>query len=329
MKKYILFIALFVCFTLSGQRAFQHKTTNGNITNSYMTTLSDTAIDGKSYAVIIIMPIKKTGERNNDCTKNYGVWYSVAEKKWKIFTEDKTRMPTGLTFNVLASSANPNYFSFTTTQEDITAHGFHHGSVFSHPTTNGKEDALILVTHNGGKGGTPIHDNNSLMVSYHNGAKKWSLAHHDYMAYYVGLTDSEQSFMRPDMTYNVMVVNTNVCSKFNNVVGFDNANAFLHTVDACTTNANTSTIGNFATFLEDPKANNTPTAMVFATPNWGWGTGANCGKTSGPNNESPICVHYGDPGNNFFKDNKWSILNVRTNALPHGMKFNVLVINSK
>ncbi len=328
MKKQIIFLLLFACSVLKGQTAFQHTTTSGNITDNYMTTLTNPTIDGISDAVIIIMPnrnVNNTVERNDAYSKNYGVWFNG--KQWKIFTEDRSAMPVGLVFNVLACAKKElNSFSYQVTQADIAAHGFQHGAVINNSLTYGKDNAIVLVTHNGGKGTAPMLDNNSLIVSHSN--EKWNIAHQNYMAYWLGLTASQQSFMKAGDTYNVIAVDAKACSKFNMIQGFTNANAFLYTVDACSPSGNI--VGGFTSYIDDAKCNNTPTAMVFATPNWGWSAGLDCGKSSGPYNESPICVQYGFPGGSFFSPtHKWYIVNTKGNALPNGMKFNVFVINSK
>ena len=150
MKKQIIFLLLFACSVLKGQTAFTHTTNNSNISNGYMTIIEHLNWIGLSSDIIIIT-LNRVPSRNDDYTKNYGVWYDQSVQKWKIFTEDRTAMSTGLTFNVLVMPTGQNAFTIKADASGIQNHRFQHGTLFNMPATNNKKDAIILVTHNGGK----------------------------------------------------------------------------------------------------------------------------------------------------------------------------------
>lgn len=312
MKKQIIFLLLFACSVLKGQTAFPHTTNSSNINNGYMTTIEHPNWIGLSSDIIIIT-LNRVPSRNDDYTKNYGVWYDQSVQKWKIFTEDGITMSTGLTFNVLVMPIGQNAFTIKADTLSIRNHGFNHGTLFNNPATNNNKDAILLVTHNGGTGNKPILNNNSLIVDYSEAHNQWGIAHNGYMAYFVGLTNSVNSLMKP----NVFDSHT---SYSYNVVYFE-ANSpytFIHTVETCkSTQSNNQFF--FTTFLNNPKASGS-NKLIFATPNWG---------ISGRYNESPICVQYGTPQDGFIKEGCWSIINANTNALPQGLKFNVAVFYSK
>lgn len=329
MKNYIVVVLLLACSMLQAQDAFPHTTSASNIVNVYMTTLSHKDLDNHPDAIVLITPnrnFNNTPERNDNYKNNYGVWYNPSINRWVIFTENKTAMPLNMTFNVLvAPSGNQNYVSYTVTSQDRQQYGFNHGALFSSPASDKKEDAIIIVTHNGGKGKVPMSNDNSLIVSYSDAYGKWGIAHNGYLAYFVGLTKSEQSIMKDGTTFNIMVVDAKACTTDNPILGFSNASAILHTVDACKGN---NIVGGFSTTIDNVKSNNSKTAMVFVTPNWGWGVGNACGDhTQGPYNESPVCVQYGYAGNGWFKENKWAIVNAFANPLAQGTKFNVVIVN--
>jgi hypothetical protein len=330
MKNYVLCSLLLVCSMLQAQDAFQHTTVAGNLSNVYMSTLSHKDLDNRPDAIVLITPVRgfnNTPERNDHYKNNYGVWYNPVLSKWVIFTENKTPMPLNMTFNVLvAPSGKPNYFSYTVTAKDREQHGFNHGALFSNPASDKNEDAIVIVTHNGGKGKVPMTNDNSLIVSYKDALGKWGIGHNGYLANFVGLTKSEQSFMKDGTMFNIMVVDAKSCSIDNPIVGLSNASAILHTADACKIY---NIVGGFSTTIDNVKSNDTKTAMVFVTPNWGWGGNLNaCGDhTHGPYNESPVCVQYGYAGNGWFKENRWAIVNALANPLAQGTKFNVVIVN--
>jgi hypothetical protein len=248
-------------------------------------------------------------------------------QKWVIFTQDTSAMTQDMTFNVLvAPRNNSNYFTHKATPQSRLEGGFNHSTAIDNPLTNGKTNAILMITQNGGTGSKPFLNNNSLLISY---SGKWIISHNSYLAYYIGLSASEQSFMKDNMMFNVMVVDAQACNRNNLVAGFSDAAAFIHTADACT-NHNIGA-SNFSTYFDHAKANNNLNSVVFITPNWGWSSNivrACSEQTIGPYNESPVCVQYGRTGNGgWFAEGKWSIQNGAATILAQGTKFNVVIIN--
>lgn len=331
MKNHLLIITLLSTHLLNAQAIFQHTTTASNISNRYMTTLTHPLLDNQANAIALITPHRNFGnrnERNNAYSKNYGVWYNAVTQKWVIFTQDSSAMTQDMTFNILvAPPNNSNYFTHKATPQSRLEGGFHHNTAINNPLTNGKTNAILIITHHGGTGSKPFLNNNSVLLSC--GMNRWVIGHNGYLANYIGLSASEQSFMKDDMMFNVMVVDAQACAKDNLVVGFSDAAAFVHTVDACT-NRNIGASG-FSTHFDHAKANNNPNSVVFVTANWGWGSDivhACSEQTGGPYNESPIGVQYGRIGNGgWFAEGKWSILNGAATVLAQGTKFNVVIVN--
>ncbi|MEN9609944.1 MAG: hypothetical protein RLZZ628_758 [Bacteroidota bacterium] len=296
-----------------------------------MTTLTHPLLDNQADAIAFITPQRNFGnriERNDAYSKNYGVWYNATTQKWVIFTQDSSAMTQDMTFNVLvAPRNNSNYFTHKATPQSRLEAGFHHGTAINNPLTNGKTNVILMITQNGGTGTKPFLNNNSFLVAC--GVNRWVIGQNGYQANYLGLSTSQQSFMKDDMMFNVMVVDAQACAKENGVTGFSNATAFVHATDACT-NRNLGGIG-FSTHFDHAKANNNPNSVVFVTPNWGWSTWlipACSEQTAGPYNESPVCVQFGKLSNgNWLAENKWSIINGNATLLAQGTKFNVVIVN--
>lgn len=161
------------------------------------------------------------GTYNNHHT---GVWY-VSNGRWSVYNEDRITMPPTAAFNVL-----------------ITKMGFIHRAIPSnivnnwtlldHPATNGRPDALLIVTANwnpGGIGGT--YNNHALGVWYTEG--RWSIYNQD------------RKPMPVNAAFNVLV----------------SEQTFLHRVSA------SNLVGVNGTGIEHPAARN-PNAVVLVTSNW-------------------------------------------------------------
>jgi len=91
-------------------------------------------------------------------------------------------------------------------------------------------------------------------------------------------------------------------AKFNVMVKSKNdPNAFMH-------QAASNTISGHITTIDHPKTNNNPNAVLFVTQNYA---------TSGPYNNNPIGVYYGN--------GKWKIYNQNKEKMPVNAKFNVFI----
>ena len=129
-----------------------------------------------------------------------------------------------------------------------------HSTIIDYPLTNGKPNAIILVTQNvnpGGVYGAP--DNHPLGVFYD--GSQWRVFNQDSAAMPVG-------------------------AAFNVFVPKASASVFVHT----TTSGNTIYFD--TTEIDNPLTNGNPNAIVVVTPNW------NPGGVGGTNDNHPVGVYY-------------------------------------
>ncbi len=75
------------------KKAFVH-TTNSNNTNGHVTTLNHNLTNGKNQSMVFVT--QRYGKYN---VVPVGVWFNGG--KWKIYNEDRSKMPIGTKFNVL------------------------------------------------------------------------------------------------------------------------------------------------------------------------------------------------------------------------------------
>lgn len=75
------------------KKAFVH-TTNANNTSGHITTLNSSLTNGKTGAMLFVT--QQYGRYN---TAPVGVWYNGG--RWKIYNEDRSKMPIGTKFNVM------------------------------------------------------------------------------------------------------------------------------------------------------------------------------------------------------------------------------------
>ena len=210
MKKLILLAitALLAFQNLFAQAVFRHVTSAANTgvsggTQAHITLLDHPRLNGNPNAIIFILPnynLNGADAAGVDYLQNAGVWYNGS--RWTIFNQNtKAAMPLSMTFNILvAPPGNPNCFTVTATKANITAHGVPNGMQIDHPATNGKTDAMLLVTQNWSR----VYNDASQLVTYANG--KWSISNNGYMAYWRGETTDTRGLMPEGARFNVMVI---------------------------------------------------------------------------------------------------------------------------
>lgn len=84
-------------------QAFQHQGSSGNI-SGHVTTINHPSCNNNPNAVLLVTQNWK-GKYNS---KAIGVWYSTSSKRWTIYNQDRTTMPSGVNFNVLVLSKSGN-----------------------------------------------------------------------------------------------------------------------------------------------------------------------------------------------------------------------------
>ena len=322
MKQHVktLFLGLLLCIgqSLYAQVAFRHVTSAANV-NAHITTLDYPQLNGSPNAMLFILPnynLNGAEATGQDYKQNAGVWYDAGRSRWTIFNQNtKEPMPLGMTFNVMiAPPNNPNCFTFTVTQASIN--GFGNGAVIDHAATNGKTDAMLLVTQN--RAG--VYNDASQILFYN--VSKWAIANNGYDAYWRGETTDTRCLMPVGARFNVMVIEKGV------VPGFPNAQAFQHTATA----ANTIASGNSITFLEQPGVAANPGVTLFATAYWGHSDSERkyASQASGPYNEGPLVARYDHPTDAWnYKNGYWALLNGNGVKMQERAKVFVVAVGAK
>ncbi|MEI6409897.1 MAG: hypothetical protein WCR52_10970 [Bacteroidota bacterium] len=295
----------------SEKMAFRHVATAAN-TSGQTTILDHPKLNGNPKAIIFVMPTYNangaTGAKRY--TQNVAVQYKG--DRWTIVNENgNVAIAPGTTFNVLiAPPNNPNCFTYTTTQASVA--GIPNGTVIDHPATNGKSDAMLLITQNLGS----VFNDVSQVTSYSNG--KWYISNNGFQDYYDGKTKDTRYVMPVGARFNVMVIENNI------VPGFPLATAFMHLVKT----SNTIKTKPSHTFLERADLTNNPNAMLFATAYWGHGDSDRTKgylQHGGPYNEGPLVAWYDHPDDKLhLKDKAWFLYNGNSVPLQEGTKINVV-----
>lgn len=131
---------------------------------------------------------------------------------------------------------------------------------FSHSSTNGDANAIVMVTANWNPGGSSgTYNTPAVGVWYHGPANRWSIFNENKAA------------MPVNAAFNILIPTANIAS-------------FVHTSTAGNTTSNYTHINNALT-------NNNPDALIFITANWNPGGG------SGVYNTSPLGVWYNSADN--------------------------------
>ena len=188
-------------------------------------------------------------------------------------------MPDGAAFNVLIPATGADVFVHTAT----AANSAFNYTVIDHPLTNDNPNAIVFITQNynpGGLGGK--YNDQPIGVKYSSMAQKWAVFNQDTTA-----------DMPVDAAFNVLIPPT----------GTD---VFVHAATADNTSGH-------VTYINHPRINENPNAMVLVTQNW------NPGGVGGTYNDHAIGVYYSGGAK------KWAIFNQDFANMPDGAAFNVSI----
>ncbi|MFN0037262.1 MAG: M12 family metallopeptidase [Saprospiraceae bacterium] len=316
LKPFLLGLLLCICQSLYAQDVFRHVTTEANV-KAHTTTLNHPQLNGNPKAMLFILPnhnLNGAEAAGKDYLQNAGVRYNGS--RWTIFNQNrKEDMPLNITFNVMIAPANdPNCFTFKVTEASLT--GFGNGAWIDHPATNGKTNAMLLVTQNRLK----VYNDASQLTFYSNG--KWGIAQNGYFPYRDGQTTDARCMMPAGARFNVMVIENGA------VPGFPNAQAFMHTANK----DNTPEKGNWITYLEPANLVGNKDVMLFATAYLGHSDSDRTGphQAMGPYNEGPLVAWYDHPDDRWpcWKDNYWSLYNSNSTPMEERAKINVVAVMS-
>jgi hypothetical protein len=228
---------------------FVHTATAGSSAGNY-TTIDNALTNSHPNAIAFTTPNWNPGGVGGTYDNhNIGVWYNSTTSQWAIFNQDIAAIPVNAAFNVLVPNPDTSVFVHKATAANISLHT----TILDYPLTNGKPNAILLVTPNwnpGNVGGT--YDNHPIGVYYTGG--KWRIFNQDFAAI-------------PDG------------ASFNVFVPAAGTGVFVHT-------ASVSNSSFDSTILDNALTNGNPNAIVVVTPNW------NPGGLGGTYNNHPIGVYY-------------------------------------
>lgn len=311
MKQFLFLLLVLTGFYANAQAVFRHVTAASN-TTAHITTLDHPQLNGNPNAMVFVTTNWGTGGVGADYGNNVGVLYNGT--RWTIFNQNiNLAMPAGITFNVMTvPQGTPGVFRHTVTAATKEANGFINGSQISHPSLDGKDGVIVMVT----QCWTGTYNDNPIQIGNRGGCGlggtvKWTIANGSAKA---DGSDYSNFPMPVGASFNIMVIENG------KVPGFSAAKAYTHI-------AKPETIipaGQHITFFDHPELNGKPDAMVFVTPFWGRGTIC----TDGPYILGPTSVWYDHPQDAWkHKEGYWSVYYGRGGTpMPNGAKFNVVVV---
>ncbi len=142
---------------------FTHKATNIS-TSGHVTTIDHPSINNNPKAIIMVTQNWSTTGPYN--ANPIGVYYSGG--KWRIYNQNKVKMPLNARFNVLVNSTNS--FRHTASSKNMQST---HVTKLNHNLCNANPDALIFVTQYW----TSVYNNHPIGVWYSKG--KWTIYNED------------------------------------------------------------------------------------------------------------------------------------------------------
>ncbi len=261
------------------QSAFSHAAGSRNIFYNY--TLLDHSLLNDNPNAIVFVTQKKTMDT---IEHPLGVWYTSYYRRWSIFQQDRLRMKSGSTFHVFVPPPSLRVFVHTATAANSTSNM----TWLDHPMLNNNPNAIVLVTQNwnpGGRGGK--YNNQNIGVYYDGVREQWAIFNQD-----------KTTAIPNGASFNVFVANR---------LG----NAFVHRAGA-------GNIIGGTTFIDHPRLNGNPGAVLIVTPNRNPD-----GEQPGVYNNHNIVVWY------WSALGKWGISNQNGTPIPNRAAFNVLIVTNE
>jgi hypothetical protein len=265
---------------------FVHMTTASN-SEANISNMDNALTNSNPNAVVFITQRLDLaggvgGVSNNHST---GVYYEPGAKQWGVFNQDKVDMPLNAVFNIFVPNPDASVFVHKATA-DNTPPAREYETIIDYPLTNGRPDAILLITPNWNPGGVDdaygVFDNHPIGVAYDTTAGKWKIVNQDLVT------------MPVNASFNVLV----------RTAGTD---VFVHTANAGNSSFNYTNIDHALT-------NGRPAAIIFTTPNY------NPGGVGGTYANFPIGVFY-----NSFQATAAIFNQNSAGNIPSGAAFNVYI----
>ncbi len=247
MKKQLLSSILFFAFISAslhfsfGQSGYfgnflRHQVFDSTNFGNY-TIVDDAALNGDPNKNILITPFSFLNLPGYKENYNTGVYYSPSGK-WAIYREDAldSIIYPLAGYNLVNPTTNGSAFKHTASAANTAGNV----TYIDHPSTNGKPNALVFITHNWGSA-SGVYNNHTTGVYYSNAESKWGIFNEDMFPFPAGAV------------YNVFVPDSG------------SPNAFVHTV------SNVSALS--STFIDNPITDANPYAVLIVTHNYNPGGG--------------------------------------------------------
>ncbi len=227
--------------------AFTHYATGTNIWTDY-TYFRHSLTDNLPHTILFATANWNPGGSGGVFHNHpIGVKFAPYDAKWSVFNEDGVYMPTDPAFNVLIPVPDAGVFVHKATVSALSTY-------LSHPLTNGRPDAILIVTPNWNPGGgVGVYNNHVIGVQYITAAQQWIIINQDSVD------------MPAGAAFNVLVAPSGPAF---------GSTAFVHT-------ATTGNIVENVTYIDHPATNNRPGALLFVTF-----------RCIGPNNPHVTGVYY-------------------------------------
>ena len=152
--------------------SFKHRATEENCRGDY-TYISDPSTNGDPNAIVLVSDQEAVG--SDSYKHNIGVWYEAGARKWAIFNQDRTTVPSGATFEV---EVPPTSATFVHRAGVLNTAGNY--TYLDDRLTNGEPDAVLSVTQNWNPGGgTGVYNDHPVGAVYDAKLKKWAIFNRD------------------------------------------------------------------------------------------------------------------------------------------------------
>jgi hypothetical protein len=152
--------------------SFKHRATEENCRGDY-TYISDPSTNGDPNAVVLVSDQEAVGTSSYE--HNIGVWYDAGARKWAIFNQDRTAVPSGATFDVEVPEASA---TFVHRAGALNTAGNY--TYLDNRLTNGEPDAVLSVTQNWNPGGgRGVYNDHPVDTVYDAKLRKWAVFNRD------------------------------------------------------------------------------------------------------------------------------------------------------
>ena len=157
---------------LTDEVSFTHRATEENCRGDY-TYISDPNTNGDPNAIVLVSDQEAAGTSSYE--HNIGVWYEPGARKWAIFNQDRTAVPSGATFEVEVPPTGATFVHRAGVLN--TANNY---TYLDDELTNDEPDAVLSVTQNWNPGGgRGVYNDHPVGVVYDAKLKKWAVFNRD------------------------------------------------------------------------------------------------------------------------------------------------------